>query len=221
MSSIPLQIPVYERQQSSISEALNSALDRLRRIESMVESWEERIRLCEVSRGINPMPAAFSTFSCSVRNCSNQRLDGSVFCDRHASRACMHEGCTRSRLGPQFCIRHGGGRRCQYPGCPKGASGCLGGEKRFCIAHGGGRKCSVEGCSKTAKKGGRCSSHGGRYECLVKGCRRSSLGSSKLCVLHGGTQPSGDASPFDPIQASAVDFAALLDPTCIDLNGTP
>jgi hypothetical protein len=178
-----------------LTESLTQAFDRLRQLEAIVGSWEERLRICESNKGIihSPLPThhVVSSTKCSVKNCFDECLETKKFCSKHLNKACNYPECTKTRLGPFFCIRHGGGKRCEYEGCTKGASGSIGGGAKFCITHGGGRRCKVENCRSTAKKNGVCSSHGGRYECLVTGCRRSAHGPSKLCTLHGGGPNSG------------------------------
>jgi len=182
---------------AQLSESLTQAFDRLRQIELIVGSWEERLRICESHKGIlhSPSPVHIvSATKCSVKTCYDECLDDKKFCLKHLNKACSYPDCGKTRLGPLFCIRHGGGKRCEFEGCIKGASGSIGGGARFCITHGGGRRCKVDNCKSTAKKNGLCSTHGGRYECLVSGCRRSSHGPSKLCTLHGGGPHGGMSS---------------------------
>jgi hypothetical protein len=201
---------------NELLEAISSALERMKTLEILILSWEERLRACE-SRSITSISPRADTFSsassfvdepislmslplnpsgysfehkCAVKSCNEEIPAEKRFCRRHASRACHHPGCNKTRLGPQFCIRHGGGKRCEVPGCTKGASGTIGGGAHFCIAHGGGRRCRVDGCQSTAKKNGLCSSHGGRYECVIPGCTKTAHGPRRLCTNHGGGRPS-------------------------------
>ena len=204
---------------------ISLALERIKNLEVLILSWEDRLRSCE----LRPMkgassPADGSAISsassfgdgesitlgplmrgayaprdvrCAVKTCSELVMPEKRFCRRHISRACHFAGCTKTRLGAEFCIRHGGGKRCEVPGCAKGASGTVGGGARFCIAHGGGRRCRVEGCKSTAKRDGLCSSHGGRYECVVPGCSKTAHGPRRLCAMHAGGRPTGAAISSD------------------------
>ena len=190
-------------------ETLSLALERIKTIQMLILSWEDRLRACEAHTGsIGADSSPFSTSAsyrgdeaqtsghagksdyvlvsekCSMKSCTDSAIAGAKFCRRHLSRACHFEGCCKTRLGPEFCIRHGGGKRCEVPGCTKGASGTVGGGARFCISHGGGRRCRVEGCKSTAKRDGLCSSHGGRYECLYPNCTRTGHGPARLCNIH-------------------------------------
>jgi hypothetical protein len=197
-------------------ESVTLALERIKSLEILILSWEERLRACELRSisAISPRADALSSASsyvdeplsltslsynagslaldnrCAVKSCHDEAIPDKRFCRRHVSRACHYPGCTKTRLGPQYCIRHGGGKRCEVPGCAKGASGTIGGGARFCIAHGGGRRCRIEGCNSTAKREGLCSSHGGRYECVIPGCTKTAHGPRRLCTTHGGGRPS-------------------------------
>ena len=204
------------RKSEELLVAVNAALERMKTLEILILSWEERLRACELRSltSISPRADTLSSASsfvdepislvslplhgggymsenrCAVKSCAEEVTADKRFCRRHATRACQHPGCTKTRLGPQYCIRHGGGKRCEVPGCTKGASGTIGGGAHFCIAHGGGRRCRIEGCQSTAKRGGLCSSHGGRYECVIPGCTKTAHGPRRLCTTHGGGRPS-------------------------------
>ena len=203
------------RKAEELLAAVTSTLERMKTLEILILSWEERLRACEMRSmtSISPRADTFSSASsfvdepislvslplhgsymmenrCAVKSCNEEIAPDKRFCRKHSTRACQHPGCTKTRLGPQFCIRHGGGKRCEVPGCNKGASGTIGGGAHFCIAHGGGRRCRIEGCQSTAKRGGLCSSHGGRYECVIPGCTKTAHGPRRLCTTHGGGRPS-------------------------------
>jgi hypothetical protein len=196
--------------------AVSFALDRIKNLETLILSWEDRLRACEC-RALPPHSprvegSAFSSTSsyvdepfvlstraftshvegkCGIKSCIEQAIPEKRFCRKHLSRACHFPGCNKTRLGPEYCIRHGGGKRCEFPGCTKGASGTVGGGARWCIAHGGGRKCRVEGCNSTAKRAGLCSTHGGRYYCSIPGCTKTAHGPRRLCTMHAtGRQPA-------------------------------
>ena len=188
--------------------AVTLALERIKNLEILILSWEERIRSCELRNMLSYSPqgdgSAFSSTSsyieeslphmprpfvpldgkCGIKSCVEDALIDNRFCRKHLSRACHYPGCTKTRLGPEYCIRHGGGKRCEFPGCNKGASGTVGGGAKWCIAHGGGRKCRVEGCRSTAKRAGLCSTHGGRYYCSFPGCSKTAHGPHRLCTMH-------------------------------------
>ena len=217
-------MPFDEREEALI-EVVTAALERIKNLESMILSWEDRLRACEcqTSTQYSPRPdgSVFSSSSsfadeflpfsssrralyrdhadgkCGIKSCMEEALPDKRFCRKHISRACHYPGCTKTRLGPEFCIRHGGGKRCEFPGCTKGASGTVGGGARWCIAHGGGRKCRIEGCKSTAKRAGLCSSHGGRYMCSVAGCTKTAHGPRRLCTMHatGRTPTTMSRSP--------------------------
>ena len=208
-------------QDSDLLNAVCEALDRIKNLETLILSWEDRLRACEC-RNLSPFspraeesvisstssyvdePFTFASRSlgtgfegkCAVKSCPDQALLEKRFCRKHMSRACHYPGCNKTRLGPEYCIRHGGGKRCEFPGCSKGASGTVGGGARWCIAHGGGRKCRVEGCNSTAKRAGLCSTHGGRYYCSIAGCTKTAHGPRRLCTMHStGRQPAGSPNP--------------------------
>lgn len=199
--------------------AVTQALERIKNLEILILSWEERLRSCELRALLPYSPrgegSAFSSTSsyvdestlhtlrhfdsiggkCGIKSCSYDALDDHRFCRKHLSRACHYPGCTKTRLGPEYCIRHGGGKRCEFPGCNKGASGTVGGGAKWCIAHGGGRKCRVEGCRSTAKRAGLCSTHGGRYYCSFSGCSKTAHGPRRLCTMHSnGRAPTNHHS---------------------------
>jgi hypothetical protein len=190
--------------------SVTEALDRIKNLETLILSWEDRLRACEIHNisCLSPRPdgsvfsstasyidepltlspsrpfRSYSDGKCGIKSCIEKSLPDRRFCKKHMSRACHFPECNKTRLGPEFCIRHGGGKRCEFPGCAKGASGTVGGGARWCIAHGGGRKCRVEGCNSTAKRAGLCSTHGGRYYCTVPGCTKTAHGPRRLCTLH-------------------------------------
>jgi hypothetical protein len=188
--------------------AVTQALERIKNLEILILSWEERLRSSELRASLPFTPlgegSAFSSTSsyfdestayalhpvgsldgkCGIKSCTEEALIDKRFCRKHLARACHYPGCTKTRLGPEYCIRHGGGKRCEFPGCNKGASGTVGGGAKWCIAHGGGRKCRIEGCRSTAKRAGLCSTHGGRYYCSFPGCRKTAHGPRRLCTMH-------------------------------------
>ena len=209
----------------AISETVSVALERLRNIENIVASWDERLRICEqrqhgnFQNQVTTSPGDMSSSSshasmiparrfqpvrtnCAVKSCLDEVMTGKRFCQRHISRACQYADCSKTRLGPHFCIRHGGGKRCQVDGCNKGASGTIGGGAKYCIAHGGGRRCRVNGCHSTAKRGGLCSAHGGRYECQIAGCKKTAHGPLRLCISHGGGRSHGPQSHQPTVYSS-------------------
>jgi len=117
---------------AQLSESLTQAFERLRNLEVMVGSWEDRLRYCESHKGVySSIPAAVvghsvvSSTKCSVKNCPDEGSDGKKFCAKHLSKACNYPDCTKTRLGPLFCIRHGGGKRCEYEGCVKVSNACF------------------------------------------------------------------------------------------------
>lgn len=196
----------------SLVERVSAALERLKSLQVLILSWEDRLRACEL-RALYPNVvhtdgSPYSSTSsyvdgestnigqivrgsnvsrpviCAIKSCTDNALPEKRFCRRHLTRACHYSGCTKTRLGAEFCIRHGGGKRCEVPGCTKGASGTIGGNAHYCIAHGGGRRCRMEGCKSTAKREGLCSSHGGRYECSYPNCSKTAHGPRHLCNTH-------------------------------------
>jgi hypothetical protein len=203
----------------SLLNSVTTALDRIKNLETLILSWEERLRACEYKFTLpySPLPdgSAMSSSSsfvdepiilsssrpfsgsfnrkCGIKVCMQEAIADRRFCQKHLSRACHFPGCTKTRLGPEFCIRHGGGKRCEFPGCTKGASGTVGGGARWCIAHGGGRKCRIEGCHSTAKRAGLCSTHGGRYYCSVPGCSKTAHGPRRLCTMHATGRAQGSS----------------------------
>jgi hypothetical protein len=207
----------------TLLDSVTAAIDRIKNLETLILSWEDRLRACEARSLPTFMPrpegSTFSSTSsyldeplalspvrtftssvegkCGIKSCPEPALSEKRFCRKHLSRACHYPGCNKTRLGPEYCIRHGGGKRCEFPGCTKGASGTVGGGARWCIAHGGGRKCRVEGCNSTAKRAGLCSTHGGRYYCTIPGCTKTAHGPRRLCTMHatGRMHAQGSASP--------------------------
>ena len=109
---------------AQLSESLTQAFERLRHLELMVGSWEERLRLCEAHKGIlhhvpNSQVRVVSSTKCSVKSCYEESQENKKFCSKHISKACTYPECNKTRLGPLFCIRHGGGKRCEFEGCLK------------------------------------------------------------------------------------------------------
>jgi hypothetical protein len=211
--------------EETLLNAVTTALDRIKNLETLILSWEDRLRACEFRSTIHfsPRPdgsALSSTSSfvdepislgsrpfgvsldkkCGIKSCPLEAVPEKRFCQKHMSRSCHFPGCTKTRLGPDFCIRHGGGKRCEFPGCTKGASSSVGGGARWCILHGGGRKCKVEGCSSTAKRAGLCSTHGGRYYCSVPGCSKTAHGPRRLCTMHASGR-SGQHVALNPSES--------------------
>ena len=211
----------------NLVEAVTTALDRIKNLEVLILSWEERLRMCELrpvmpyspradgsgfsstssygdeaislgSGTMRPLTNTIPDGTCGIKSCLEEPLPGKRFCRKHVSRACHYPGCTKTRLGPEYCIRHGGGKRCEFPGCSKGASGTVGGGARWCIAHGGGRKCRVDGCRSTAKRAGLCSTHGGRYYCSVPGCNKTAHGPRRLCTTHSTVRPPPSSQMKSP-----------------------
>lgn len=211
-----------DERDEALIDVVTAALERIKNLESLILSWEDRLRACEYhsSAQYSPRPdgSVFSSSSsymedpmmpdafpqrvylsrsdgkCGIKSCLEEAIPEKRFCRKHMSRACHYPACTKTRLGPEFCIRHGGGKRCEFPGCAKGASGTVGGGARWCIAHGGGRKCRIEGCKSTAKRAGLCSSHGGRYMCSVSGCTKTAHGPRRLCTMHATGRASTTTS---------------------------
>lgn len=115
---------------AQLSESLTQAFERLRHLELMVGSWEERLRLCEAHKGIlhhvpNSQVRVVSSTKCSVKSCYEESQENKKFCSKHISKACTYPDCNKTRLGPLFCIRHGGGKRCEFEGCLKVSNACI------------------------------------------------------------------------------------------------